>query len=86
VVRKEMRSHPAVPEFCYNSAECRQFIETIGTVNKRADFPVFSANVLSNAADGMQEETHYDPIDSTKESLRVIREFKNAAEISGEAL
>ena len=30
VVKKELSLHPAVPEFNYNAAECRQFIDELG--------------------------------------------------------
>lgn len=36
-VRKELSAHPAVPEFSYNGAECKQFVEEIGTINKTED-------------------------------------------------
>lgn len=32
VVRKELVMHPAVPEFNYNAAEMRQFIDTFGSL------------------------------------------------------
>jgi hypothetical protein len=39
VVKKELSLHPAVPEFNYNAAECRQFIDELGSVNNPHDFP-----------------------------------------------
>lgn len=34
-----MANHPAVPEFQYNAAECRQFIDELGNIHQAADFP-----------------------------------------------
>ena len=39
VVKKELSQHPAVPEFNYNAAECRLFIEELGAINQPHDFP-----------------------------------------------
>jgi hypothetical protein len=39
VVKKELSMHPAVPEFQFNAAECRVFMDELGSVNKCADFP-----------------------------------------------
>ena len=40
VVKKELSLHPAVPEFNCNSAEVKQFIDTIGNLNSPNDFTV----------------------------------------------
>ena len=40
VVKKELSLHPAVPEFNCNSAEVKQFIDTIGILNSPNDFTV----------------------------------------------
>jgi hypothetical protein len=39
VVKKELSAHPAVPEFNYNAAECKQFIDDLGSINTPSDFP-----------------------------------------------
>ena len=39
VVKKELAKHPAVPEFNYNAAECRLFIDELGSINTQTDFP-----------------------------------------------
>ena len=54
VVKKELSLHPAVPEFNYNAAECRLFIDELGSVNQASDFPTNehggSAGPLKNLA------------------------------------
>lgn len=36
--------HPAVPEFCYNSAESKLFVDSMGTLRAKADFLVKKLN------------------------------------------
>lgn len=42
VIKNEMANHPAVPEFQYNAAECRQFIDDLGNIHQAASFPTNS--------------------------------------------
>jgi hypothetical protein len=42
VIKNELASHPAVPEFQYNAAECRQFVDELGQLHQAANFPTNS--------------------------------------------
>lgn len=46
IVNKQLQYHPAVPEFIYNSAEARLFIDKLGMINLRVDFPEIPSNSL----------------------------------------
>lgn len=54
VVKNEMANHPAVPEFIYNAAECRQFIDELGQIHQAANFPT---NSVGGAA-GLKATTY----------------------------
>lgn len=46
VVNKQLQFHPAVPEFIHNAAETKIFIDCLGSINQRVDFPEVPSNSL----------------------------------------
>ena len=69
VVRKELTAHPAVPEFTYNGAECRQFIEEIGQIHKVLDMPE-NDKPAAVKQPGTDVQTYLDKMDSQILQLR----------------
>jgi len=57
VVNKQLQYHPAVPEFIHNAAETKVFIDSLGNINQRVDFP----EVPSNSLGGLPGITSLEP-------------------------
>lgn len=57
VVNKQLQYHPAVPEFIHNAAETKLFIDSLGTINQRVDFP----EIPSNSVGGLPGLTSLEP-------------------------